>query len=199
MLSILHQQCKDLAVLWNILSVGGFCNSVGALTIALPSCGHLTEDTAKGTDDWIPAEIETATEKGIPTEDLRLTTNATSRQTCTTTDVAARGSESEMSPTGGKAAGVSTNEGGVEQGPIADPPRWVQSDLKWFNSPHPSLLSLPLSSVCLSVTNHFFPQLLSLVSSTIFMIWFFSVSLLITDFFIGGFILFFLVEHFHFY
>lgn len=148
MLSILHQQCKDLAVLWNILSFCGFCNSVGALTIALPSCGRLTEDTAKGTDDWIPAEIETATEKGFRPEDLRLTTNATSRQTCTTTDVAARGSESEMSPTGGKAAGVSTNEGGVEQGPIADPPRWVQSDLKWFNSPHPSLLSLPLSSFC---------------------------------------------------
>lgn len=107
-----------------VLSFCGFCNSVGALTIALLSCGHLTEDTAKGTDAWIPAEIETATEKGIPTEDrLRHTINATSRQTCTTTGVAARGSESGMSPTGGKAAGVSTNEGGVEQGPIADPPR----------------------------------------------------------------------------
>lgn len=107
-----------------LLSFCGFFNSVGALTIALPSCGHLTEDTARDTDAWIPAEIETATEKGTPTQDRpRLTTNATSRQTCTTTDVAARGSESGMSPTGGKAAGVSTNEGGVEQGPIADPPR----------------------------------------------------------------------------
>lgn len=115
---------KILLVFIIVVSFCGFFNSVGALTIALPSCGHLTEDTAKGTDAWIRAEIETATEKGIPTEDrLRLTTNATSRQTCTTTDVAARGSESGMSPTGGKAAGVSTNEGDVEQGPIADPPR----------------------------------------------------------------------------
>lgn len=77
----------------------------------------------RGTDDWIPAEIETAKEKGIPTEDPRHTTSATSPQTCMTTDVAVRGSESGMSPTGGKAAGVSTNAGGVEQGPIADPPR----------------------------------------------------------------------------
>lgn len=107
-----------------IVTSCGFCHSVGALTIALPSCGPLTEDTAKATDAWIPAEIEAATENGIPTEDRpRRTTNATSRPTCTTTGAAARGSASGTSPTGGKAAGVSTNEGGVEQGPIADPPR----------------------------------------------------------------------------
>lgn len=98
-------------------------NSVGAMTIAPRSCGRLTEDTAKDTGAWIPAEIETATEKGIRMEQLRLTTSATSPQTCTTTAVVVRGSANGMSLTGGKAAGVSTNEGGVEQGPIAHPPR----------------------------------------------------------------------------
>lgn len=97
--------------------------SVGAMTIALWSSGPLNEDTARDTDAWIRAEIETATEKGIRTERLKVTIHATSPQTCTTTDVAARGSENGTSRTGGKAAGVSTNEGGVEQGPIAHPPR----------------------------------------------------------------------------
>lgn len=102
----------------------GFSIAVAASTIAPPTCGRSTEGTAKGTDAWIPAEIETATERGSPTEDHpRLTTNGTSHQTCTTTGVAVKGSESGMSLTGGRAAGVSTNEGGVEQGPIADPPR----------------------------------------------------------------------------
>lgn len=96
---------------------------VVALTIALRSTGHLTADTARDTDAWIRAEIKTATEKGSHMEQLKATIHATSPQTCTTTDVAARGSANEKSRTGGKAAGVSTNEGGVEPGPIAHPPR----------------------------------------------------------------------------
>lgn len=92
-------------------------DSVVALTIALRSTGHLIEDTARDTDAWIRAEIET--EKGSHMEQLKVT----SPQTCTTTDVAVRGSVNGMSRTGGKAAGVSTNEGGVEPGPIAHPPR----------------------------------------------------------------------------
>lgn len=100
-------------------------DSVVVMTIAPRNNGHLTEDTARDTDAWIRAEIETATEKGSHMEQLKVTIHATSPQTCTTTDVAARGrgSANGMSRIGGKAAGVSTNEGGVEPGPIAHPPR----------------------------------------------------------------------------
>lgn len=94
-----------------------------AMTIAQRNTGHLIEDTARDTDGWIRAEIETVTERGSRMEQLKLTILGTSRQTCTTTDVAAKGTVSGMSRTGGKAAGVSTNEGGVEPGPIAHPPR----------------------------------------------------------------------------
>lgn len=92
------------------------------MTIALRRTGHLTEDT-RDTDAWIRAEIKIATEKGSHMEQLKVTIHATSPQTCTTTDVAARGGANGMSRIGGKAAGVSTNEGGVEPGPIAHPPR----------------------------------------------------------------------------
>lgn len=99
-------------------------DSVVAMTIAPRSTGHLTEDTARDTDAWeIRAEIETVTETGSHMEQLKVTIHATSPQTCATTDVAERGSASGTSRTGGKAAGVSTNEGGVEPGPIAHPPR----------------------------------------------------------------------------
>lgn len=48
------------------------------------------------------------------------TTPATPRPATTTAGDAI---ETKRTPTGGKAAGVSTNEGGVEPGPIAHPPR----------------------------------------------------------------------------
>lgn len=111
-LSVFRFQCMPLSP-----------DSVVALTIALRSTGHLTEDTARDTDAWIRAEIETATEKGSHMEQLKVTIHATSPPTCTTTGEAASGSANGMSRTGGKAAGVSTNEGGVEPGPIAHPPR----------------------------------------------------------------------------
>lgn len=96
---------------------------VAAMTIAQRNTDHLTGDTARDTDAWIRAEIETATERGSLTERPKVTIHGTSLQTCTTTGVAARGSVSGTSRIGGKAAGVSTNEGGVEPGPIAHPPR----------------------------------------------------------------------------
>lgn len=96
---------------------------VVAMTIDLQSTGHLIEDTARDTDAWIRAEIVIVTEKGSHMEQLKVTIHATSPQTCMTTDVAVRGNANGMSRTDGKAAGVSTNEGGVEPGPIAHPPR----------------------------------------------------------------------------
>lgn len=103
-----------------------FCSSsdpVAAMTIAQRSTGRLTEDTARDPDAWIRAGTGTATEKGSHMEQPRVTIHATSPRACTTTDAAARGSVIGTSRTGGKAAGVSTNEGGVEPGPIAHPPR----------------------------------------------------------------------------
>lgn len=100
-----------------------YAQGVVAMTIALRSTGHLTEDTARDTDAWIRAEIKTATEKGSHMEQLKVTIHATSPQMCMTTDVAVKGIANGMSHTGGKAAGVSTNEGGVEPGPIAHLPR----------------------------------------------------------------------------
>lgn len=96
---------------------------VAAMTIAQRNTDHSTEDTARDTDAWIRAEIEIATERGNRTEQLKVTIHGTSPRTCTTTDAAVRGSANGTSRTGGKAAGVSTNEGGVEPGPIAHPPR----------------------------------------------------------------------------
>lgn len=84
---------------------------VVVMTIAQRSSGHSTEDTANGS----------VKEKGSHMEPLKVTIHATSPRTCTTTGAAESGSG--MSRTGGKAAGVSTNEGGVEPGPIARPPR----------------------------------------------------------------------------
>lgn len=93
------------------------------MTIAPRSTGHLTEDTARDTDAWIRAEIVTVTEKGSHMEQLKVTIHGTSPQACMTIGVAARGNVNGMSRTDGRAAGVSTNEGGVEPGPIAHPPR----------------------------------------------------------------------------
>lgn len=146
------------------------------MTIAQWSTGHLTEDTAKVTDAWIRAGIETATEKGSHMEQLKVTIHVTSPQICTTIDAAVKGNANGMNRTGKKAAGVSTNEGGVEPGPIAHPPRWVQQDLKLcFYSSLPLSFSLSLSlrsfCLCLSLTIYS-SQPLELVSSTIFMIYF---------------------------
>lgn len=91
------------------------------MAIALWSTGHLIEDAGRDTDAWITAEI--VTEKESHTEYLKVTTNATFLRRCTTIDEAVRGNASGLNRTGGKAAGVSTKEGGVEQGPIAHPPR----------------------------------------------------------------------------
>lgn len=181
-------------------------DSVVAMTIDLQSTGHLIEDTARDTDVWIRAEIVIVTENGSHMEQLKVTIHATSPQTCTTIDVAVRGSVNGMSRTDGKAAGVSTNEGGVEPGPIAHPPRWVQPDLRLcFSSPHLpppiSVSSTPLFlSLCLSLTIYSL-QLLELVSSTIFMICFCSVRRVLFYLF-SRFCLnwhLFLAEHFHFY
>lgn len=94
---------------------------VVAMTIAPRSTGRLTEGTWRDTDGWIRAETETET--GSRTAPPRVTIHGTSPRTCTTIAAAERGSESETSRTDGKAAGVSTNEGGVEPGPIAHHPR----------------------------------------------------------------------------
>lgn len=93
------------------------------MTIVQQNTDHLTEDTARDLGAWIRAGIMTARETGNRMEQLTVTIHATSPRTCTTTDAAVRGSASGMSHIGGKAAGVSTNEGGVEPGPIAHPPR----------------------------------------------------------------------------
>lgn len=170
------------------------------MTITQRTTGHLTEDTARVTDAWIRVEIKTATEKGSHMEQLKVTIHVTSPQTCTTTDAAVKGNVNRMNRTGEKAAGVSTNEGGVEPGPIAHPPRWVQPDLKMcFYSAHPPSFSLSLSlcsfCLCLFLTIYT-SQPLELVSSTIFMICFCFL------FWLSGFYLnwhFFLAEHFHFY
>lgn len=116
-------------------------HSVVAMTIAQRSTGHLTEDTARVTDAWIRAE--TTTEKGSHMEQLKVTIHVTLLQTCMTTDAAVKGNVRGTNRTGEKAAGVSTNEGGVEPGPIAHPPRWVQPDLNCVFT----LLILPLQSV----------------------------------------------------
>ncbi len=134
--------------------------SVVAMTIGLQSTGHLIDDSARDIDAWIRAENVTVTEKGSHMEQLKVTIHATSPQTFMTTDVAVRGSGNGMSRTDGKAAGVSTNEGGVEPGPIAHPPRWVQPRLSLcFNSPHPPPpISVSSSQLFLSLSfsNHFF-------------------------------------------
>lgn len=93
------------------------------MTIAPLNTDHSTEDTARDTDVWIRAESETVIEgKGSHMEQLKVTINVTSPP-CTIIDVVVRGSANGMSRTDGKAAGVSTNEGGVEPGPIAHHPR----------------------------------------------------------------------------
>lgn len=93
--------------------------AAAALTIARQNIDRLIEDATRDTDDWIRAVSETGI--GSHMEQLKAIIHVTSPQTCTTTDVAVR--ESVTSRTGGRAAGVSTNEGDVEPGPIALLPR----------------------------------------------------------------------------
>lgn len=95
-----------------------------ASIIAQLSAGRLTDGFAKDIDAWTPAVNESviATGRGNSTEHQKVTTHhATFRLQCMTTGVATKGSG--RIPTGEKAAGVSTNEGGVEPGPIAHHPR----------------------------------------------------------------------------
>lgn len=127
---------------------------VAAMTIAQQITVRSTEDTMRDTDDWTRAGSETGT--GSRTEQPKAITLGISPRTCTTTDTAARESVSGKTRTGGRAAGVSTNEGGVEPGPIATPPRWVRLCPKFrFNSSFfPFLSSFFL--LCLSFCNHFF-------------------------------------------
>lgn len=101
---------------------------VVAMTIAQQTIGRSTGDTARDTDAWNQAEIEsvTTTETGSHTEQLKVTITpprGTSPQPCMTTAAAENGNVTGTSHIGGKAAGVSTKEGGVEPGPIAHPPR----------------------------------------------------------------------------
>lgn len=92
--------------------------------------GPSSEDSAN-TGVWTRVESGTATERESRTQPLKVTILQTSARACTTTDAAgsARARTEEKTPTdgtirtGGKAAGVSTNEGGVEPGPIAHRPR----------------------------------------------------------------------------
>lgn len=105
---------------------------VVVLLIGRQNIGRLSEDSAS-TDGWTRVGSGTATERGSRTQPPKVTMPRTSAQACTTTDEGESGSErahtEEKSPTGGmsrtdgKAAGVSTNEGGVEPGPIAHRPR----------------------------------------------------------------------------
>lgn len=91
------------------------------MTITRQNIDRLIEDTTRDTDDWIRVVSESGIESH--TEQLKAIILVTSPQTCTTTDVAVRESVNVTSRTGGRAAGVSTNEGGVEPGPIALLPR----------------------------------------------------------------------------
>lgn len=111
--SILSTKCRALTVFC--------CLAVAATAIAPWSTGRSTGDAGRDTGAWITAG--TATGKESLTRWPKVTTNATFLQTCTTTGEAARGIASGLNRTGGKAAGVSTKEGGVEQGPIAHRPR----------------------------------------------------------------------------
>lgn len=93
--------------------------TVAATTIAPWSTDRTTDDTVKDTDASTQTEIKTGT--GSPTVRPRAIIHGNSLRTCTTTDAAER--KSGSGPTREKAAGVSTNEGGVKPGPIANPPR----------------------------------------------------------------------------
>lgn len=95
--------------------------AAAAMTIAQQNTGLSTEDTMRDTDDWTRAVSGTGT--GSRTEQPKTIILEISPRTCMTTDTAARESVSGTTRTGGRAAGVSTNEGGVEPGPIAPRPR----------------------------------------------------------------------------
>lgn len=138
--------CKVVISLFRCLNnVFLHCFGVAAaMTIARQNIVRLIEGTTRDTGDWIRVESETGTGTGSLMERLKAITRATSPQTCTTTDVAAR--ENATSRTGGKAAGVSTNEGGVEPGPIALLPRWVDPGPRLFFNSSSSSCSCSLSS-----------------------------------------------------
>lgn len=112
-----------------------------ATTTALQTAGHTTDTTARAIGAWTTAGNGT----GIATGNTgrRATTTPATPRPASTSDGAAIGTA--RTRTGGKAAGVSTNEGGVEPGPIAHPPRWVlQYPSLLFPTPKSLLLSLYL-------------------------------------------------------
>lgn len=86
-----------------------------ATTTALQTAGLTTDTTARAIGAWTTA----ATGRG--STGRRATTTPATPRPATTTAGAAIGTA--RTHTGGKAAGVSTNEGGVEPGPIAHRPR----------------------------------------------------------------------------
>lgn len=88
-----------------------------ATTTALQTAGLTTDTTARAIGAWTTAAT------GIVTGNTgrRATTTPATPRPATTTAGATTGSM--RTRTGGKAAGVSTNEGGVEPGPIAHRPR----------------------------------------------------------------------------
>lgn len=91
----------------------------GATTTVLQTAGHTTDTTARATGAWTTAGNGTGIKTGI-TGRRATTTLATPRPATT---FAGDATGTARTHTGGKAAGVSTNEGGVEPGPIAHPPR----------------------------------------------------------------------------
>lgn len=88
-------------------------HDLGATTIALQTAGRTTDTTGTVTVDRTAA--------GTGSTGRRATSTPATPRQATTTDADEIGTT--RTPTGGKAAGVSTNEGGVEPGPIAHPPR----------------------------------------------------------------------------
>lgn len=110
---------------------GALCaQGVAVLSIGRQSTDPLSEDSVN-TGVWTRVESGTVTESGSHMQQLKVTIRQTSVQVCMTTDVAGSAKDHTeektrtdgMIHTGGKAAGVSTNEGGVEPGPIAHRPR----------------------------------------------------------------------------
>lgn len=76
--------------------------------------------TVKVTGAWNTVETGTVSTEGF--RQLTATTHETSRPATTTIGGSATAA-SAISPIGARAAGVSTNEGDVEPGPIAHRPR----------------------------------------------------------------------------
>lgn len=100
--------------------------SFAATIIARQTAGRTTDATVRAIGAWTRAANETEiaeSGKGNMEEQQQpmVTTHPTSHRACATTGGVVRGNGRSHSE--GRAAGVSTNEGGVEPGPIAHPRR----------------------------------------------------------------------------